>query len=85
MTASHASASARPQGLRQRVKAHRIKGMGFRRGLPSHLDHHFTPGADLLANLPASVDLREHCPPVMDQGDLGACTAHGITEPSGSR
>jgi len=53
--------------------------MGFRRGLPSHLDHHFTPSADLLANLPASVDLREHCPPVMDQGDLGSCTAHGIT------
>lgn len=29
--------------------------------------------------LPASVDLRAHCPPVMDQGELGSCTAHGIS------
>lgn len=65
--------------IRHRVPARRIKGMGFKRGLPSHLDHHFAPSADLLANLPASVDLREHCPAVMDQGDLGSCTAHGIT------
>jgi hypothetical protein len=26
-----------------------------------------------------AVDLRPHCPPVMDQGELGSCTAHGIT------
>jgi C1A family cysteine protease len=26
--------------------------------------------------LPPSMDLREWCPPVEDQGDLGACTAH---------
>lgn len=29
--------------------------------------------------LPASVDHRDKCPAVMNQGDLGACTAHGIT------
>jgi C1A family cysteine protease len=29
--------------------------------------------------IPATVDLRAHCPPVMDQGSLGSCTAHGIT------
>jgi C1A family cysteine protease len=74
MTVSSAGA-----GLRRRVPARRIKGMGFRRGLPSHLDHRFTPSAELLASLPDTVDLREHCPPVMDQGDLGSCTAHGIT------
>jgi C1A family cysteine protease len=28
---------------------------------------------------PDSFDLRENCPPVMDQGQLGSCTAHGIT------
>jgi len=28
---------------------------------------------------PSTVDLRPHCPPVMDQGQLGSCTAHGIT------
>lgn len=29
--------------------------------------------------LPAAVDLRGHCPPVTDQGQLGSCTSHGIT------
>jgi C1A family cysteine protease len=29
--------------------------------------------------LPAAIDLRPHCPDVMDQGNLGSCTAHGIT------
>lgn len=65
--------------IRNRVKPRTIAGYGFRRGLPSQRDHHFTPSAEMLANLPASVDLREHCPPVMDQGELGSCTAHGIT------
>lgn len=29
--------------------------------------------------LPKAVDLRRWCPPVMDQGQLGSCTAHGVT------
>ena len=29
--------------------------------------------------LPDSVDLRPWMPPVMDQGSLGSCTAHGVT------
>lgn len=29
--------------------------------------------------LPTVVDLRPWCPPVMDQGPLGSCTAHGVT------
>ncbi|TXN14715.1 C1 family peptidase [Methylobacterium sp. WL122] len=65
--------------ISNRVKARSIAGYGFRRGLPSQRDHHFEPTAEMLASLPASVDLREHCPPVMDQGELGSCTAHGIT------
>jgi C1A family cysteine protease len=31
------------------------------------------------APVPAAVDLREWCPPVKDQGDLGSCTAHAGT------
>lgn len=33
---------------------------------------------DVHAVLPQRVDLRPHCPPVHDQGDLGTCTAHAI-------
>ncbi len=29
--------------------------------------------------IPPKVDLRPWCPPVMDQGDIGSCTAHGVT------
>jgi C1A family cysteine protease len=36
-------------------------------------------GTETLTDLPATVDLRADCPPVMDQGNLGSCTAHGIT------
>jgi C1A family cysteine protease len=39
-------------------------------------DYMFAPS---LEAIPAVVDLRKNCPPVMDQGELGSCTAHGIT------
>jgi len=32
----------------------------------------------MLTALPSKVDLRPHCPPVYDQGNLGSCTANGI-------
>jgi len=35
------------------------------------------PAATLQA-LPSSADLRPHCPPVYDQGQLGSCTANAI-------
>lgn len=49
---------------------------GYRRDRHDPRDHLFKPAA---IRLPASVDLRPHCPAVMDQGQLGSCTAHGIT------
>jgi C1A family cysteine protease len=49
---------------------------GCRRDTRDARDHLFRPMA---MRLPAAVDLRPHCPPVMDQGALGSCTAHGIT------
>lgn len=49
---------------------------GYRRDARDARDHLFTPAPKAL---PPSVDLRSHCPPVMDQGELGSCTAHGIT------
>jgi C1A family cysteine protease len=50
--------------------------MGCRRDTKDARDHEFTKKA---ARLPKAVDLRDWCPPVMDQGELGSCTAHGIT------
>jgi C1A family cysteine protease len=32
----------------------------------------------VLAEVPARIDLRPHCPPVLDQGELGSCTANAI-------
>src|SRR5882672_5472115 len=46
--------------------------------LPDQRDHYYTlPG--LAKPLPASVDLRGQCPPVRDQGQVGACTAFATT------
>jgi C1A family cysteine protease len=33
---------------------------------------------ELMAEIPAKVDLTAQCPPVYDQGDLGSCTANAI-------
>jgi C1A family cysteine protease len=49
---------------------------GCRRDTKDARDHIMLPRA---MRIPAAVDLRAHCPQVMDQGELGSCTAHGIT------
>ncbi len=49
---------------------------GYRRDVKDARDRLFAP---TITAPPAVVDLRPHCPPHMDQGALGACTAHGIT------
>lgn len=41
-------------------------------------DHLYTAPLSILSALPASVDLRPQCAPVMDQGQLGSCTANSI-------
>ncbi len=65
--------SPNPSGLKPR----KIQGYGWRRDSIDRRDHHYRPA---IVNLPPCVDLRAQCPPVMDQGLLGSCTAHGITE-----
>jgi C1A family cysteine protease len=52
------------------------KWYGYRRDQRDPRDRFFSAAVDL----PATVDLRGDCPPVLDQGQLGSCTAHGITE-----
>ena len=52
-----------------------LKKYGYRRDLPDHRDHVYAPKT---TQLPLAVDLREHCTPVYDQGQLGSCTGNAI-------
>lgn len=49
---------------------------GCKRDLRDPRDHKFKIAR---GRVPAVVDLRQHCPPIMDQGDIGSCTAQAIT------
>jgi C1A family cysteine protease len=54
----------------------KIKHYGWRPDLPDQRDYVF----ELLGvvHLAPAVDLRPHCPPVLNQGQLGSCTANAI-------
>jgi C1A family cysteine protease len=52
---------------------------GWLPDLPDHRDFLYEPPSALLRKLPAAVDLRAACPPVLDQGTrLGSCTANAV-------
>lgn len=51
---------------------------GWMPDLPDQRDHMFAGAGAVMASLPAQVDLRPQCPPVLDQGQLGSCTANAI-------
>lgn len=52
---------------------------GWLPDLPDIRDHRYALAPHLMgAVLPALVDLRDKCPPVFDQGQLGSCTANAI-------
>jgi len=46
--------------------------------LPDHRDRIYQAPLAMLGPLPATVDLRDQCPPVYNQGSLGSCTANAI-------
>ena len=46
--------------------------------LPDQRDLVYSAPAPFLMALPTAVDLRPHCPPVYDQGQLGSCTGNAI-------
>jgi C1A family cysteine protease len=56
----------------------KIQRYGWIPDLPDHRDKLYEAPAEVLQNLPPSVDLRPQCPPVYDQGELGSCTANAI-------
>ena len=54
--------------------------LGWKPSLPDHRDLMFSVGLPTLQNLPSSVDLRgPNCPPILDQGDIGSCTANALS------
>ena len=63
----------RPQHPRRKIKRY-----GWIPDLPDARDHLYAAPQPVLAVLPASVDLRRKCPAVLDQGQLGSCTAHAL-------
>jgi C1A family cysteine protease len=60
------------------ISKRKIKKYGWKVGLPDHRDLLFQVPHIVPGSLPAVVDLRPHCPPVLDQGELGSCTANSI-------
>lgn len=57
---------------------HQIQRYGWIHDLPDHRDYQFAAPTAMLAHLPIKVDMRDHCPKVYDQGQLGSCTANAI-------
>lgn len=57
---------------------HKIKRYGWVPDLPDHRDHMYAAPGEVVSQLPSQVDLRNQCPPVYDQGELGSCTANAI-------
>jgi C1A family cysteine protease len=55
-----------------------IAHYGWTPDLPDFRDHLFATAPHVLKDMPPSVDLRDACPPVYDQGQLGSCTANAI-------
>jgi C1A family cysteine protease len=56
----------------------KTKRYGWVHDIPDRRDHFYAAPRETLAELPPKVDLRQNCPSVYDQGELGSCTANGI-------
>ena len=56
----------------------KVAKYGWKSGLPDQRDYIYSVPSIFSGILPASVDLRPKCPPVLDQGQLGSCTANSI-------
>jgi C1A family cysteine protease len=54
------------------------KRYGWIHDLPDQRDYLYAAPTLVLAALPPKVDLRQRCPAVYDQGQLGSCTANAI-------
>lgn len=60
------------------LTVHKVQRYGWIPDLPDARDHMYAAPGPVAAALPVKVDLRSHCPPVYDQGQLGSCTGNSI-------
>src|SRR5436305_4635819 len=58
--------------------ARKIQGYGWNPDMPDGRDLMYAAPPEVVTDLPPKVDLRDQCPPVYDQGQLGSCTANAI-------
>jgi C1A family cysteine protease len=56
----------------------KIKGYGWSPDIPDGRDLMYAAPPEVVTQLPPKADLRDQCPPVYDQGQLGSCTANAI-------
>jgi C1A family cysteine protease len=56
----------------------KIARYGWKRDLPDQRDHTYAVPAQVIAKIASSIDLRDQCPEVYDQGRIGSCTANAI-------
>jgi C1A family cysteine protease len=63
---------------KKELKSYKIRRYGWVPDLPDARDHMYAAPMQTMAALPAKVDLRQNCPPVYDQGQLGSCTGNAI-------
>lgn len=64
--------------MKKLAKTIHRRGYGWMPDLPDNRDHLYAAPMAMLRRLPAKVDLRKHCPPVYNQGQIGSCTANAI-------
>ncbi len=55
-----------------------VKQFGWQPDLPDQRDFTYKAPPAYTRALPAKIDLRNQCPAVYDQGQLGSCTANAI-------
>lgn len=55
-----------------------ITKYGWKPDLHDSRDQTYQVSPAISTKLPKSVDLRDHCPPVYNQGSLGSCTANAV-------
>jgi C1A family cysteine protease len=69
---------AKKASAKKGLTIHKIKHYGWVPDLPDARDHMYAAPSATMEALPAKADLRPHCPPVYDQGQLGSCTGNSI-------